>query len=87
MHKEPKQKEGIARLMELAYAKKAGLTGTCTLSVLSSVLKIIPFFRRYIVLDNGTIIEQGTHSHLLQKNGKYASLWNDQQTAGSWKLA
>ncbi len=50
MHKEPKQKEGIARLMELAGAKKAGLTGACTLSVLSSVFKIIPFFTIYGIL-------------------------------------
>ena len=50
MHKEPKQKDGIARLMELAGAKKAGLTGACTLSVLSSMFKIIPFFTIYGIL-------------------------------------
>ena len=40
-----------------------------------------------IVLDNGVITEQGTHSELLKKGGRYASLWRDQQTAGNWKLA
>lgn len=40
-----------------------------------------------LVLDEGRIIEEGTHSELLQKGGRYASLWNEQQTAGNWKLA
>lgn len=33
--------------MELAGTKKAGLTAACTLSVLSSVCKIEPYFTIY----------------------------------------
>ncbi len=40
-----------------------------------------------LVLDGGRIIEHGTHVELLQKGGRYAALWNEQQTAGRWKLA
>ncbi len=36
--------------MELAGTKKTGLTAACTLSVLSSVCKIIPFFTIYEIL-------------------------------------
>ena len=50
MSKEPKKKEGTARLMELAGTKKAGLTVACTLSVLSSVFKIVPYFTIYSIL-------------------------------------
>ena len=50
MNKEPKKKEGVARRMELAGTKKTGLTAACTLSVLSSVCKIIPFFTIYEIL-------------------------------------
>ena len=50
MDKTSKKKEGIARLMELAGTKKAGLTAACTLSVLSSVCRIIPYFTIYRVL-------------------------------------
>lgn len=40
-----------------------------------------------IVLDDGRITEQGTHDELLQLGGRYAALWNEQQTAGCWKLS
>ncbi|MBR1823357.1 MAG: ABC transporter ATP-binding protein, partial [Ruminococcus sp.] len=50
MNKQPKKKEGIARLMELAGTKKGGLTAACTLSVLSIVCKIIPYFTIYEIL-------------------------------------
>ena len=50
MDKKPKKKEGIARLMELAGTQKAGMTAACTLSVLSSVCKIVPFFTIYKML-------------------------------------
>ena len=40
-----------------------------------------------IVLDGGMIAEQGTHTQLLSKGGRYAALWEKQQRAGSWKLA
>ena len=50
MSKETKKKEGVARLMELAGTKKAGLTAACTLSVLSSVFKTVPYFTIYEIL-------------------------------------
>lgn len=50
MDKGAKKKEGIARLMELASANKWRMTAACTLSVLSSVCRIVPFFTIYRVL-------------------------------------
>lgn len=32
-----------------------------------------------IVLDNGEIVEQGSHEELLQKQGRYYRLWELQQ--------
>src|SRR6202043_3884283 len=34
-----------------------------------------------IVLDQGTIVERGTHRELLTKSGLYASMWNRQREA------
>jgi ATP-binding cassette, subfamily B, heavy metal transporter len=34
-----------------------------------------------IVLDQGEIVERGTHAGLLGKNGLYASMWNRQREA------
>jgi ATP-binding cassette subfamily B protein len=36
---------------------------------------------RIIVLDDGRIVEQGTHAALLEADGRYAALWRKQQEA------
>ncbi|MCX6785442.1 MAG: ABC transporter ATP-binding protein [Candidatus Komeilibacteria bacterium] len=41
---------------------------------LSTIMKM----DRIIVLDNGQIVEQGTHAQLLRKNGLYKQLWKRQ---------
>ena len=38
-----------------------------------------------LVLDKGTLIEQGTHGELLAKNGFYKSLWDHQEMAENLK--
>jgi ATP-binding cassette subfamily B protein len=38
---------------------------------------------RIYMLENGSIIESGTHRELLKLNGKYAEMWNAQ--AGRYK--
>ena len=42
---------------------------------LSTVLKM----DRIIVMENGKIIEEGTHSQLIEKGGKYANMWEHQR--------
>ena len=36
---------------------------------------------RIIMLENGRIVEQGSHEELLQLNGKYAQMWKAQAGA------
>ncbi len=38
------------------------------------------------VLDGGTVIEQGTHEQLLDKNGLYQHMWSEQQSVRGWKF-
>jgi ATP-binding cassette subfamily B protein len=46
--------------------------------VIAHRLSTIAKLDRIIVLDNGTIAEQGTHAELLKQNGTYAKLWSHQ---------
>lgn len=46
--------------------------------VIAHRLSTIAKLDRIIVLDNGKIVEDGTHSELLKKAGTYASLWSHQ---------
>lgn len=54
--------------------------------VIAHRLKSIRHADRILVMDEGRVIEQGTHGELLALGGRYASLWHDQQQAGAWRL-
>ena len=49
-----------------------------TAMVIAHRLSTIQKMDRIIVLDKGTIVEQGSHNELLQKKGVYAKLWAHQ---------
>ena len=41
---------------------------------------------KIVVLDQGHVVEQGTHAELLAAGGLYARMWADYQTAAQWKI-
>ncbi len=49
-----------------------------TAIVIAHRLSTIQQMDRIIVMDNGKIIEEGSHKDLLYQNGEYAKLWNKQ---------
>ncbi len=41
---------------------------------------------RIMVMEEGKIVEMGTHDNLLEKDGVYARMWKDFNTAASWRV-
>lgn len=52
-----------------------------TTLVIAHRLSTVVHADEIIVLDQGAIVERGTHSSLLEQNGRYAALWLAQQSA------
>ena len=63
---------------KLIQASLAELMKGRTSIVIAHRLSTIAKLDRIIVLDNGKIIEDGTHTELLNKKGIYSKLWNHQ---------
>ncbi|MCL4158906.1 UNVERIFIED_CONTAM: hypothetical protein GTU68_039876 [Idotea baltica] len=55
--------------------------GNYTSVVIAHRLSTVVDAERIIVLDQGRIVEKGTHKHLLQQGGRYAKLWQLQHDA------
>jgi ATP-binding cassette subfamily B protein len=66
--------EGEALVQDALWKLMRGKTAIVVAHRLSTIQKM----DRIIVLDNGAIVEQGTHKELLGQNGIYAKLWAHQ---------
>jgi ATP-binding cassette, subfamily B, heavy metal transporter len=49
-----------------------------TVMIIAHRLSTIRHANQIIVLDNGSVVERGTHDELLRLNGSYARMWNMQ---------
>lgn len=63
-----------ARIQKTLYGMMRGKTVIAIAHRLSTIAQM----DRILVLDNGEIVEQGTHDELLGNNGPYAGFWNRQ---------
>lgn len=57
-----------------------------TVVVIAHRLKTVVGADTILVVDEGRIVEQGTHEQLLTQNGLYAKLWNLQTSTEGWKI-
>lgn len=62
------------------------LTKNKTVLMIAHRLSTVQDADNIIVLSDGKIAEQGSHSDLLKKNGVYAAMWTDYQRSAQWKV-
>ena len=62
------------------------LTRNKTVLMIAHRLSTVQNADNIIVLSEGKIAEQGSHSALLEKNGVYAAMWADYQRSAQWKV-
>lgn len=65
----------------------ATLTENKTVLIIAHTLEYIRFADQILVMDDGEIVERGTHNELLQMNGLYADMWSTQQNSKNWKVS
>ena len=70
-------------LIQKAFSR---LTKDRTVIMIAHRLSTVISADRIIVLDEGHIIEEGTHEQLLKKKGRYARMWADYNNAVSWRI-
>jgi ABC-type transport system involved in Fe-S cluster assembly fused permease/ATPase subunit len=63
------------------------ISSTHTTLVIAHRLSTVVHADEIVVLEQGTIAERGTHSSLLEQNGRYATLWRAQHAASPFAPA
>ena len=57
-----------------------------TVLIIAHRLTTVKNADRICVMEGGRIVEMGAHDALLETGGRYNTMWNDYQTALSWKI-
>ena len=57
-----------------------------TVIVIAHRLKTVAGASKIVVLDDGALVEQGSHKELLARSGLYAKLWSIQQESLGWSV-
>ena len=56
-----------------------------TVVVITHRLSTVAGAGQIMVIDDGHVVESGTHDELLSRNGRHARLWHAQQQAKQWR--
>ncbi len=71
-------------LIQKAFAE---LTSGRTVIMIAHRLSTVVGADKIIVLDNGKVVEEGTHDELLKAGGMYERMWNDYNKAVKWRIS
>ncbi len=63
------------------------LTKGRTVIMIAHRLSTVVGADKIIVLDNGQVVEEGTHDELRQKDGMYSRMWRDYNQAVKWRIS
>lgn len=70
-------------LIQKAFEK---LMKNKTVIIIAHRLSTVRNANKIIVMDQGKVIEEGTHNDLVAKEGKYAAMWKTYNTTSSWVM-
>ena len=70
----------------LIYEALSALSKGKTTLVIAHRLSSVIHADSILVLDNGRVVEQGTHDELLGQNGLYLKMWNEYRRSVQWTL-
>lgn len=62
------------------------LTAGKTVLMIAHRLSTVQNANQILVLDDGMVLQRGTHSELLEQDGLYAKMWADYQRSAQWKV-
>lgn len=65
----------------------SALTTGRTLLVIAHRLRTVAAAGQILFLDEGRVVERGTHDELIAADGRYASFWAERNRARDWSLA
>jgi ATP-binding cassette, subfamily B, bacterial IrtB/YbtQ len=63
------------------------LTGRCTLLVIAHRLPTVMAADQILVLDQGKVVESGTHTELVGAGGLYRRFWHERDRIRGWRLS
>ncbi|EDH9837585.1 ABC transporter ATP-binding protein/permease, partial [Salmonella enterica subsp. enterica serovar Infantis] len=71
---------------ELAVQKAIdNLVHNRTVIIIAHRLSTIAGAGNILVMEEGQVVEQGTHAQLLSRHGRYQALWQAQMAARAWR--